>query len=119
MTEEEINNYNKRCASFLGWTYVSSIDVKEGKYHTTIKAGWYTIVPKALALGLTQHLYKGRSHNSLKFHSDWNWIMEILTKIQSLPLDEHTHTIWNLKFRERKEDVVQIINDFLISYEKR
>ena len=124
MTQQELE-YNKRCAEFLGWTYISSIDIKEGSYHTSIKAGWYTKVPRVLALGLTQYLYKGRSHNSLQFHSDWNWIMKVVEVINMIPnpknlsdttLYTHRLNVQSILRSANKEAVVQAINQFLIWY---
>lgn len=132
MNQQEILEYNKRCAEFLGWTYVSSVDVKEGKYHKSIQAGWYTKIPMILAPKLTSPLYKGRSHTSLKFHSDWNCIMEVKDMIQRKfyfvdILGCGICTIKGIEGKtknphisaasdEPKEAVVEAINQFLIWY---
>jgi len=77
MTQEEILEYNKRCALFLGYTYYPF--VKEGKYPSGLP-GWQ--LPKAnFKLPET---YLGRTHRDLKFHSDWNWIMEVVEAIEKL-----------------------------------
>jgi len=59
MTQEEIIEYNKLCAEFLGF------EISENKecFKLLNKNGW-------IALNI--------------FHSDWNWIMEVLNKISFL-----------------------------------
>lgn len=62
MTQEEIIQYNKRCAKFLGF------DSYEFR-------------------GYRMYIFTDNNHRTeldLYYHSDWNWIMEILTKISSL-----------------------------------
>lgn len=65
MTQEEILDYNKRCAKFLG-------------AELYIPKPWYYL-PK-----YQEHYYfKNRYEPNrftlkmMKFHSDWNWIMEV------------------------------------------
>lgn len=126
MTQQEINEYNKRCAEFLGWKYVSSIDVKEGIYHTTIKAGWYSEIPKVLHYKINRHLYKSRSLKHMYFHSDWNWIMEVIEAIEKLKyafeiVGNYIHIIGTgiyLVRETKKEAVVKAINQFLIWHEQ-
>lgn len=110
MKQEEILQYNKRCAMFLGAIY--------SKQAEAWGFGNAKNIGSKMFHGVMYHnvIQAERFEKELKFHSDWNWIMEILLKIQSLPLDEHTHTIWNLKFRDSKETVIRAINQFLIWY---
>ena len=67
MTQEEIIEYNKRCAEFLGWEYLDDFNYPE---HNAI--GYYD----------NEGNHKGIE---LYFHSDWNWIMEIVEKIAKIP----------------------------------
>ncbi len=55
MTKKEINNFNKICAEFLG--------VKFEIHSSTWR-------------------YKNLIVTELLFHSDWNWIMEVVEKIK-------------------------------------
>ena len=60
MTQQEIIEYNKRCAEFLGWDYNKFMDRWNEDMH---------------------HQYSFVESIELKFHSDWNWIMEVCIKI--------------------------------------
>lgn len=63
MTQQEILEYNKRCVEFLGWR----------KTHPNIK-NWHIYIT----------LIGSISYDKMLFHSDWNWIMEVVEKIQTL-----------------------------------
>lgn len=95
MTTEEILEYNKMCAKFLGYKRNSNdtydiICINEG-------FGW--------------HL------ETMKFHSDWNWIMEVLIKIKKIVCEsEFNYRFINALLNFEKEAVVQAINQFLIWY---
>ena len=112
MNKQEIENYNRLCAEFLGAIYSDSAEAWGFGNAKNIGSKMFR--------GVMDHnvIQAERFEKELKFHSDWNWIMEVLLQIQSLPLNEHTHTIWNLKFRKSKEEVVGAINQFLIWYEQ-
>ena len=127
MTQEEILDYNKRCAEFLGIStgyFKSEIDcpTPEYKWMCTYANCTYEMQKEDFPL-LSVWDY-------LKFHSDWNWIMEVVEAIEKLadwtleclnypdgsrnyqmmiPLSE-TNIINN----DKKEAVVQAINQFLI-----
>ena len=126
MTQEEILQYNKRCAEFLGMDNDAFLLEKQIEKNT------------------------GLCH--LKFHSDWNWIMEVIEAIEKLKTETSTfefHTqpksvlikeernysfekgdggrtsrplklngsVW-ITGETKKEAVVQAINQFLIWYEE-
>ena len=103
MTQEEIIQYNKRCAEFLGYTLREN-DCYNGDDKLVAKLSFLQTA-------------------DLKFHSDWNWIMEVVEAIEKLG---HTVDIWNnvcviphLKKsigESKKEAVVEAINQFLIWY---
>lgn len=115
MTQEEILDYNKKCVELLGWR----------KTHPNIK-NWHIYVTP---IG---HI----SYNKMLFHSDWNWIMEVINEILKIyrtdfyldfdmPVsDTFTVSIGSDgKYNSRgesnvssKEAVVQAINQFLIWY---
>lgn len=122
MTEQETLEYNKRCAEFLGMHI--SVDPADG-YDT---GTWYKpsdiegeVIPSPVL-----------------FHSDWNWIMEVVEAIEkltkkdgygyeilitnSLCVIEETNKIFDSNQRvyakTTKEAVVKAINQFLIWYEQ-
>lgn len=71
MTQEWIAQFNKKCAEFLGFKY------HEGsEYWTTLLWGG-----------------NGFTLRQMGFHSDWNWIMEIVDKIESLE-DKQFYMEW-------------------------
>lgn len=118
MTQDEILQYNKRCAEFLGFKYH-----KGSEYWTTMLWGG-----------------AGFTLRKMKFDSDWNWIMEVVEAIEKLKFNVRITiaciTIENAfdnnsylcpiykfhsmqgEFESKKEAVVQAINEFLIWYEQ-
>lgn len=120
MTEEEILEYNKRCAEFLKMEY-------ENHSNT-----WR---------------YKNEIATQLLFHSDWNWIHEVIEAIEKLydhpnkeinvdikpgqiEIFQRPYRLENNDYQEiiylgdgyingsKKEAVVEAINQFLIWYNK-
>jgi hypothetical protein len=75
---------NQEIAKMLGWIYLSNLDINNGKYHESIKAGWYTKLPKKLILKLTNHLYIGRNHHCLQFDKNWNRLMLAIDFIEKI-----------------------------------
>ena len=73
---------NIAIAEMLGWKYVTWMDRRDEKYGKTIYEGWYSRVPNIYNRKINGELYKGRSHNNLKFHSDANWQDEAIEWIQ-------------------------------------
>jgi hypothetical protein len=61
MKEFNLEEYNKMCAEFLEWEF---------------QHGYYN--PDHL------HEYSFKTTEELKFHSDWNLIMEVVEKIKSI-----------------------------------
>ena len=62
MTQEEIFDYNKRCAEFLGKEYNDN----------------RIVTPYSHFSGQNP---TGKVWEECKFHSDWNWIMEVVEAI--------------------------------------
>lgn len=105
MLQKEILEYNKLCAEFM-------------------KLG--------TQLHMTEHLFTGEymDTDSLQFHSDWNWIMEVveaIDKIQHTQLDILGRycriSSKGIDFKgsskeDKKEAVVQAIHKFLIWYKE-
>lgn len=112
MTKQEIIDYNKRCTKFLGFKYKNSKKVW-GKYPLDNNS----------FLSLKGWLFMDK----LQFHSDWNWIMEVVEAIKKKTsfktVDECSEKEWyvttgvtKLVITTKKEAVVQAINQFLIWY---
>ena len=119
MTQQEILEYNKRCAEFLGWKNLNDDSFPEyvnslGDFHPL---------------------------RELKFHSDWNWIMEVVDAIEKLKfrfeialnevnlycISEERRFSYAINYHDcenygeemhltKKEEVVKAINQFLIWY---
>mgnify|MGYP000858116377 CR=1 len=110
MNNQEILEYNKRCAEFLGWKIVDGI---------------ITWIPEENEF---QHEVGYSAKGFLKFHSDWNWIMEIVEAINKTQNSKQggdtTHStlkreVQALLGKAAKEAVVQAINQFLIWYNEQ
>lgn len=108
MTQQEILEYNKRCAEFLG--------AKLGK-GGTLKNPCYVNVPIAHGniIQTWTILLK-----EMKFHSDWNWIKSVLEKISSLNEDDFSdetqqafENLLDLSLFSSKESVCESINNFI------
>lgn len=135
MNKLEVLEFNKRCAEFLnlklGWW------IHQDKPLTDDKKQWWDIDGKTI-LG-TRVYY----NNDLQFHSDWNWIHEVLKHIEELKWNEkfaksiyvsinfnecsiydfdYKFTAQGLFFTHKdsttKEAVIQTINQFLIWYKQ-
>ena len=116
MTQQEILEYNKRCAEFLGWKNLNDDSFPE---YVNPLGDFYQL-------------------KELKFHSDWNWIMAVVEAIEKLKFnvritiacitienafdnDSNLSPIYKFhstqgEFESKKEAVVQAINEFLIWY---
>lgn len=103
MTQQEILDYNKRCAEFM-YPYAKA------EYESGTIATDDGLFKKCI--------WVFGHYDLMKYHSDWNWIMEVVDKINSLPLDTPTYTIQNLKLSTSKEVVVQTINYFLNKHQQ-
>ena len=112
MKQQEILDYNKRCAEFLGlkrgWW------IHQEKPLTEDKKQWWDIDGKTF-LGTTIYYDK-----DLKFYSDWNWIKSVLEKISSLNEDDFSdetqqafENLLDLSLFSSKESVCESINNFI------
>lgn len=127
MTPQETLQFNKKCAEFLGWYYENNKWLKLESLNDGVIA-----------------VLKCNSDFDLKFHSDWNWIMEVVEAIEKLEFrfefafneidmycikDEERRYSYSInipdfedygkdKHLSKKEAVVQAINQFLIWYEQ-
>jgi len=98
MTQKEILEYNKRCMKILEMEY---------EPHSNT------------------YRYKDLITTTLQFHSDWNWIHEVIEAIKNTtnPKEHSNTTFSTLRYeiqshlgRSNKEAVVHAINQFLIWY---
>lgn len=106
-TKEWINQFNKKCAEFLGWIWVPHfLDETKGSWMAGIND----------------------SRNELKFDSDWNWIMEIVDKIESITHGEDDFEIEGIQLKylihqrlgkASKKAVIQAIDQFIDWYNKQ
>ena len=79
MIKEEILEYNKRCAEFLGYKECL-VNITDNYGYKVVVEGYITPFPK---LNFDGTIYQ-YDVDSLLFHSDWNWIMEIVEAIEKL-----------------------------------
>jgi len=100
MKEFNKEEYNKMCAEFLG-----------GIYDSNLKRYWFRL-PIVLFPTIEE----------LKFDSDWNWIMEVVEKIKTLPYEEvesqEYDDLSHLFITSSKKRVVNLIWHFLNWYKE-
>ena len=128
MEIQEIKEYNKRCAEFLGYVNTTPTDKDFNIYKNE----------KGMIIG--NQIYTMIEPMSARFHSDWNWIMEVVEAIEKLGYESLTGgseyyypekgmryiqsfikddmTIYQ-EAKTKKESVVQAINQFLIWYNEK
>lgn len=143
-TQEEILEYNKRCAEFLGWKKCLTHEFDSYNYCQVVD-GYITpfnnIIADPQILEYNSSIFE-HSISDMQFHSDWNWIIEVLKFITKIGYNwelinfngtvEEVNfmkcSIFDLDFDNRikfvfessdeKEAVVQAINQFLIWYKE-
>ena len=89
LTQEWITQFNKKCAEFLG----ASITEKDNEWYVTT---WKKDLDVIRICNIEMWGTKEETYSKLlssilntsygewgKFHSDWNWIMEVVEKIES------------------------------------
>ena len=112
MTQEWIDQYNKKCAEFLGM-YDYSID---NEFFEKGEAFCYPEKDKNPGCGFFYHLV---------FHSDWNWIHEVVEAINKTQNPRQggdtTHStlkreVQALLGKAAKEAVIQSIDQFIDWY---
>jgi hypothetical protein len=63
--------FNRLCAKFLGWKHYEGLNPSWNGSFETIQSDSYFF----------NRVY---TKSELRFHSDWNWIMEVALKIRSI-----------------------------------
>jgi hypothetical protein len=129
MNQIEILEYNKLCAEFLGAKNIGKKGFSDDDYYQHdlfLRTEWSNKYQDNIEVD-TLPLF------SMKFHSDWNWIMEVKYRIVGsgyywfqfpniIQINENgtisSNKIVNLTFDKLNEKaaVVQAINQFLIWY---
>lgn len=108
MTQEWIDQFNKKCAEFLG-----SELKNDGQFD------YWTYDH----LGFDPIKIRGSSwiSGNFEFHSDWNWIMEVCFKISSLSSDDTFEGLNGRVFRFKHSmfwEVIEDKNKFLLKIEE-
>lgn len=130
MTQEEIE-YNKKCAEFLGWHSEAVIHDANPK-HPNLSEEYFRVPDDIISP------FRWLKPRHMEFHSDWNWIMEVVEAIEELDvvasfqIEQPTIFIWvssedstfkgieiDINIMSKKEAVVQAINQFLIWYDEQ
>lgn len=121
MNKEEIYNYNNRCAEFLGYVNTTPTDKD------------FNIYENEKGMIIDNKIYTLLETMSMKFHSDWNWIMEVVEAIEELdivvligkntcvieqPYGKTNLDLKSIKRDSKQEAVVEAINQFLKHYEQ-
>ena len=101
MTKEWFIAFNNKCAKFTGWDY---------NFGSSL---YYPSYEFAKAVGIGQGAW---TLNVLRFHSDWNWIMEVVEAIQKIrPLIiSHNHCEIHM-YEERKNISINIAKNSTIT----
>jgi len=114
MTQQEIQERNKQIALMLGavpeqWYPVSEMYNQSGVHFAFPQGKWYP----------DNNRY--HSQELLKFHSNWNWLMEAVTKVYSLitPSDSIKHDLIQKVGRVQKEAVFIAVSDFASLYNQK
>ena len=121
MTHQEIIDYNKMCAEFLG---AEIQDVLERIYIDKMKDD--EMIFHNLSVTLQTYEWNGTTNihyipfDMLQFHLDWNWIKSVLEKISSLNEDDFSvetqqsfEDLLDLSLFSTQETVCESINNFL------
>ena len=109
--------YNRLCAEFIGWKHYEGLNSSWNGSFETVQSDNYFF----------NRVY---TKSELKFHSDWNWIMEVWEKIKLIPNFEDWYDdlklgsmrnmiCGKLYFVNAKEAVTQAIWQFLNWYNEQ
>lgn len=102
-SKEWIDQYNKKCAEFLGYVNTTPTDPDFDIYEKKGGEVGNLIEPK-----------------SCKFHSDWNWIMEVIKEIVKIPDGIGYQFKRSVEgCFDSKEEVIQSIDQFINWYNKQ
>lgn len=109
MKDYNEQEFNRMCAEFLGWD--QSEDGRYWKETATESSNWYL--------------------DELKFHSDWNWIMDVINKIDTIGqsgwmknhavifVDGKPISLVSIEQFKRKKSTIKAIWEFLNWYNEQ
>lgn len=124
MKQQEILEYNKRCAEFL--TIKEELKNELSAYPLQEYSSLCSYANSAF-ISDKEDNPSNTVWDYCEFHSDWNWIMEVVNAINKTQnprkSGDTTHStlkreVQALLGKAAKEAVVQAINQFLIWYEQ-
>ena len=127
MNQKEILEFNRKCAEFLKWEEkldkLNAEDEKAMFFYTPFSREFWSSGTSITGQGWEQT--KLFTPKDMKFHSDWNWIMEVVGAIEKLDYFVHTLgcgcfiTTNNAKIMESNNwnDTIVTSTDFF-NYEK-
>lgn len=116
MTQELINSFNKKCAEFLG---------------IITDNGFWIEFEKSIPNNITGYYSKRHHIEQLCFHSDWNWIHELLDKIDTIGqsgwmknhavifVDGDTISLMSVEQGKRQEATIKAIDQFIDWYNEQ
>lgn len=108
MTQKETKERNKHITLMLG--YSNPIEDKDFYFVEHKNYNEDSVIPKLLELNFEK-----------RFHLDWNWLMEAVTKVYSLitPSDSIKHDLIQKVGRVQKEAVFIAVSDFAKLYNSK
>jgi hypothetical protein len=124
LTQEWITQFNRKCAEFLGWKSTFAHEGDRYGYVQTVD-GFNTPFyndgdPQLVEMNSNINIH---SISQLKFHSDWNWIMEVVNNIKqkignptSVVLASFNGDINKALMKAKKEAIIQSIDQFIDWY---
>lgn len=107
MTAEEILEGEKSVASFMGYTYFGHNDPRLPK---GAPPGWKS---EAKASNFTKfnridgNKYLCRSHNQLRYSRDWNWLMEVVNRIDDMVISDDPNKHYDINISKEFTDIYQ------------
>lgn len=127
MTQEELLEFNKLCAEFLGAKNLGKLgysNLESYEHDLFIRTEWSNKYQDNIETDVMVL-------SSMSFHSDWNWIFEVVEAIEKLGYYTKNECIRNINYfniyelenneatfygtdNSKKEAVVEAINQFLI-----
>ena len=124
--KSEQTECNKEIALMLGWKETSAHKRDRYGYYQCVE-GYSTPYRNTLDTQAVEYQYDKNAFavEDLQFHSDWNWIMDVIFKINILPnskdqsdttLQTHRVNVQSTLRSANMEAVVLSINKFLIWY---
>jgi hypothetical protein len=103
--ENKIRKGNTLIATFLGFKYYpwNGDDQTNGVY----EPGW-----KKLNVPIGSK-YLCRDHNQLRYHIDWNWLMEAIDKIESMSILDNKDVCFIFKQDAPLQVSIELTNGYL------